>query len=222
MRQDLTEIVMIVDRSGSMQPLCDDAIGGFNTFLADQQKQPGAANLTLVLFDDKYEVPVDAESIQEVAPLNHDTYVPRGSTALFDAMGKTINQVGLRLANMQEQDRPGKVIVVTITDGQENASQEFNKAKISEMVKHQEEKYGWKFLFLSSDMAAMQDATIGAHAYARAGCYLGYQANPHGTSKAYHGVSVAVRNYRSTGNTGDLDDPNNVVVSSTSGEVNKN
>jgi Mg-chelatase subunit ChlD len=212
----------VVDRSGSMGPLRDDAIGGFNTFLADQQKQPGQANLTLVLFNELYDVVHDGKSIQDVQPLTAETYVPQGMTALLDAMGKAINQTGARLAALEEQDRPGKVIVVVLTDGQENSSCEFSKAKISEMVKHQEERYGWKVIFLSSDLNAIRDASTGAHSYANPhGCAL-YDMSPAGTHRAYNVASRAVASYRSTGNTGDLDEPNVVVSSSTSGEVNKN
>lgn len=215
MKNDLTEIIMVVDRSGSMGPLRADAIGGFNTFLADQQKQPGQANLTLVLFNDCYNVVVDGQPIQEVQPLTTETYVPQGMTALLDAMGKAINQTGVRLAAMAEQDRPEKVIMVVLTDGEENSSHEFSKAKISEMVRHQEEKYGWKVIFLSSDLNALQEATTGANAYVKPHCYVAYAANAGGTRSAYGVASRSVTSYRSTGNTGDLD-------ADSSDEVNKN
>lgn len=212
MRNDLTEIIMIVDRSGSMEPLRNDAIGGFNTFLEDQKKQSGQANLTLVLFNDGYDVVVDGKPIQEVSSLNHETYVPQGSTALLDAMGKAINQTGARLAAMDEQDRPGKVIVVVLTDGQENASHEFSKAKIAALVKQQEEQYNWKVIFLSSDMHAIQDAG----AYIRPGAVLRHAADAAGTCRSYVAASCAVSHYRATGAVGDLDD------NSSSGDANKN
>ena len=218
MRNDLTEIIMIMDRSGSMAVLRNDAIGGFNTFLEDQKKQPGAANLTLVLFHQYYDVIYAGRPIQEVPPLTTETYVPGGSTALLDAMGKAINQTGARLAAMEEQNRPGKVIVVILTDGQENSSMEFNKTRIAEMVQHQEEKYGWKVIFLSSDLNAVRDA----RAYIMPGSVLGYKPDANGTRGAYGVASCAVSSYRATGNTGDLN-ADNVVVSSTSGEgTNKN
>lgn len=207
MRDDLTEIIMVVDQSGSMEPLRTDAIGGFNAFLADQKKQPGHANLTLVLFNTEYRVVVDGQPIQDVPPLNIDTYVPGGMTALLDAMGKAINQTGTRLATIPEPDRPGKVILVVLTDGQENSSHEFSKAKIAEMVQHQEEKYGWKVIFLSSDLNAIRDASRGANAYVRLGCCAGFAADKAGTRAAYDQASDAVSSYRITGNTGDLADP---------------
>jgi uncharacterized protein YegL len=202
MRNDLTEIIMIVDRSGSMEPLRADAIGGFNAFLDDQKKQPGAANLTLVLFNHGYDVVVDGRPIQEVQSLTEKNYVPSGNTALLDAIGRTINQVGKRLADMQEADRPGKVILVILTDGQENASQEFNKDQIASMVKHQQEVYKWQVVFLSSDMNAIQDAQNLGVNQQTCGAYA---AGSVGTRRAYATMSKSVSNYRSTGSVGDVD-----------------
>ena len=136
MKEGLTEIISIVDRSGSMQSILDDAIGGFNTFLAAQQRQPGEAKLSLILFDHEYQVVHQAVDIQQVEPLNQDTYVPRGSTALLDAVGKTIDAVGERLAATAESERPSQVIVSILTDGYENASQTYSKPKVAEMIKH--------------------------------------------------------------------------------------
>ena len=136
MKERLTEIISIVDRSGSMQSILDDAIGGFNTFLAAQQRQPGQAKLSLILFDNEYQVVHQAVDIQQVEPLNQDTYVPRGSTALLDAVGKTIDAVGERLAATPESERPSQVIVSILTDGYENASQTYSKPKVAEMIKH--------------------------------------------------------------------------------------
>ena len=147
MKEGLTEIVSIVDRSGSMQSILDDAIGGFNTFLAAQQRQPGEAKLSLILFDHEYQIVHQAVDIQQVEPLNQDTYVPRGSTALLDAVGKTIDAVGERLAATPESERPSQVIVSILTDGYENASQTYSKPKVAEMIKHQTEKYSWAFEF---------------------------------------------------------------------------
>ena len=126
MKEGLTEIISIVDRSGSMQSILDDAIGGFNTFLAAQQRQPGEAKLSLILFDHEYQVVQQAVDIQQVEPLNQDTYVPRGSTALLDAVGKTIDAVGERLAATAESERPSQVIISILTDGYENARQTYS------------------------------------------------------------------------------------------------
>lgn len=160
MRADLTEIAFVLDRSGSMNPIAADAIGGFNTFLASQQALPGEARLTLVLFDHEYLVVHDNVAIRQVPPLDAKTFVPRGMTALLDAVGRTIDDVGVRLAATPEEQRPAKVIVAILTDGQENASRDYTFAKVAGMIKHQQEKYSWEFLFL----AANQDAIAAAGA----------------------------------------------------------
>jgi hypothetical protein len=116
MNKDLTEIAFILDRSGSMGAIARDAIGGFNQFLADQQGAPGQARLTVALFDDEYELHVDQVPIAETLPLDGTTYVPRGSTALLDAIGRTIDAIGKRLAATPEDQRPGKVIVAIFTE----------------------------------------------------------------------------------------------------------
>ncbi len=123
MKKNLTEIAFILDRSGSMSSVAQAAIAGFNSFLHDQQAAPGQARLTVVLFDDEYLVPIQSLPVDEVIPLDHTTYVPRNSTALLSAIGRTIDELGARLANLPETARPGKVIVAILTDGLENASQ---------------------------------------------------------------------------------------------------
>lgn len=155
MNKDLTEIAFILDRSGSMGSIARDAIGGFNQFLADQQSAPGQARLTVVLFDDEYLLHVDQVPIAETLPLDSTTYVPRGSTALLDAIGRTIDGIGKRLAATREDQRPGKVIVAIFTDGQENASLEYTWRKVSRRIRHQQEKYGWEFLFLGANQDAI-------------------------------------------------------------------
>jgi len=158
MKEELTEIISIVDRSGSMESILDDAIGGFNTFLRSQQAQPGEAKLSLILFDHEYQVVHQAVDIQQVEPLNQDTYVPRGSTALLDAVGKTIDAGGERLAATPESERPSQVIISILTDGYENASQTYSKPKVAEMIKHQTEKYNWAFEFQAANMDAFAAA----------------------------------------------------------------
>ncbi len=158
MKEGLTEIISLVDRSGSMQSILDDAIGGFNTFLRSQQDQPGEAKLSLILFDHEYQIVHQAVDIQQVEPLNQDTYVPRGSTALLDAVGKTIDAVGERLAATPESEKPAQVIISILTDGYENASQTYSKPKVAEMIKHQTEKYNWAFEFQAANMDAFAAA----------------------------------------------------------------
>ncbi len=156
--KNLTEIVAILDRSGSMQNLRTDTIGGFNSFIAEQKKAEGKAVLTLVQFDDLYQIDYEGKDINDVADLDETTYVPRGSTALLDAVGRTINAVGSRLAKLPEDQRPGQVIFLVITDGQENTSREFQAEKVKEMVKHQTDTYQWSFIFMGGgDIESQKD-----------------------------------------------------------------
>jgi len=161
MNKKLTEIAYILDRSGSMQPLVESAISGFNTFLKDQQETPGDANFTLVLFDDEYLLHADRAPIAEVQPLDAKSYVPRSCTALLDAIVRTINNIGKKLAKTPEEDRPGKVIIAIYTDGYENASTDYDAKKIRKMIRHQTKNYNWEFLFL----AANEDAIATAASY---------------------------------------------------------
>lgn len=154
MKSNFTEIIFVLDRSGSMSPLVDDVVGGFNSIIDSQRKIDGIATVTLVLFDDKYEVLYSAKDINDIPPLTVKQYSPRGLTALLDAVGKTIDDEGLRLSNMTEDERPSKVLFIINTDGFENASREYTKQRICEMVTHQREKYSWEFLFLGADIDA--------------------------------------------------------------------
>lgn len=162
MNRNLTAIAAVVDRSGSMEPLVDDAIGGFNAFLAAQQAAPGEVRLTLALFDHEILVPCLDQPIAAVPPLDRSTYVPRGSTALLDAIGTTIDELGLRLAHTPEAERPGTVIVAILTDGHENASTRYRSNQIADRIAHQRAFYDWEFVFL----AANEDAIITAQSLA--------------------------------------------------------
>jgi len=150
MNQNLTEIVFILDRSGSMGGLENDTIGGFNGFVKKQAKD-GQTSLTTVLFDDRYEIihnGIDAGK----AVLTEKEYYTRGSTALLDAVGKTITDVGNRLNETPETSRPGKVIFVITTDGLENASREFSYNEVKKMITHQTETYNWEFIFMGANI----------------------------------------------------------------------
>lgn len=164
MNSHLTEIIFLLDRSGSMHGLEQDTIGGINSLIAKQNEMAGKTQLTLVLFDDQYELVwngVDAHT----ARLTEKEYYVRGMTALLDAVGKTILDVGHRLAHTKEEDRPSKVMFVITTDGLENASREFTRKKVQEMIKHQEERYNWEFLFMGANIdAAKEAAEIGIKA----------------------------------------------------------
>lgn len=155
MRNDLTDITLVVDRSGSMQSCIADAEGGINTFIVDQKAQPNSANFTLVQFDNVYEFVHNGVPISEVGPFN---LVPRGGTALLDAVGRAINETGARLAKTQEADRPKLVVFVIVTDGGENASVEFTKSKIREMVERQTNTHKWTFVYLGANQDAFAEA----------------------------------------------------------------
>lgn len=156
------EIICIIDESGSMESIRDDAIGGFNTFLDEQKKVPGEATLTLVKFNNKISTVLENEPLADVIPLSQKTYFPRRTTALFDAIGFTIDSVGKRLAATPEDARPDKVIVAILTDGQENSSITFKDRPdlIKEKINHQREKYSWEFIFLAANTDAFADGTV--------------------------------------------------------------
>ncbi len=151
MRTDLTDITMVIDRSGSMDSIKTDAEGGINTFIESQKSEPGEALLTLVQFDTEYEFVHQGVPIGGVPKFK---LVPRGSTALLDAVGRSINETGARLAAVEESQRPGLVVFVIVTDGAENSSKEFTRERIRQMVELQQSVYKWQFTFL----AANQDA----------------------------------------------------------------
>ena len=158
MKENSTELVFILDRSGSMSGLETDTIGGFNSMLKKQKKESGEAFVTTVLFDDKYEVLHDRYDIKGVNLLTEKEYYVRGSTALLDAIGITINNIGKALSDTKEEDRPGKVLFVIITDGMENSSREFSYEKVKKMVEHQKSKYAWDFIFLGANIDAIKTA----------------------------------------------------------------
>lgn len=154
MKKDLCEIIMVLDESGSMGSCKSDTIGGVNEFLKNQKRIKGEVNVTLVKFSDYYNVVNDAIPLNQVVYLDDNNYTPSYTTALLDAVGKTINIIGKRLADTHEENRPEKVIFVIITDGMENASRGFTRSQIFDMVSHQKQKYNWEFIFLGADIDA--------------------------------------------------------------------
>ena len=155
MDKNLTEIIVVTDRSGSMASVADDAIGGFNTFLEEQQKsEEGRCLLTYCQFDTSYEVVHEALPIKDMKPLDSGTFQPRGGTALLDAVGKTIDDVGRRLKKTPEDQRPGNVVMVILTDGEENSSRGYSLDKVQEMIKRQSSDYDWTFIFLGQGIDA--------------------------------------------------------------------
>lgn len=159
MNTNLTEIAYILDRSGSMQSLQEAAIAAFNNFIKSQLDVPGDARLTLIQFDDAYEVPISAQLIEEVLQLTAATYVPRGSTALLDAIGRTIKETDKRIQALSENDRPGKVIITIFTDGEENASHEYSHKHISDLIRIYRDEKQWEFIFLAANQDAIATAS---------------------------------------------------------------
>lgn len=155
MKSNLTDITLVIDRSGSMEAIRKDAEGGVNTFIREQAQHPGEALLTLVHFDTEYEFVHKGIPVKRVPAYK---LVPRGNTALLDAVGRAINETGERLAKMAESDRPGLVIFVIVTDGEENSSTEFTKAQIKEKIDQQQTKYNWQFTFLGANQDAFAEA----------------------------------------------------------------
>jgi hypothetical protein len=196
-----TDITIILDRSGSMESVKSDTIGGFNSFLSEQQNVEGEAALSLVQFDDQYEVVYEDKDIHAADRLTEATFQPRGMTALLDAVGRTINAVGRRLAALPEAERPDKVLLVIMTDGFENASREFSAEKVSEMINHQRDVYRWEFMFIGANQDAILSAgAIGIPAQAA----LTYAANSEGTEIAFSMVASKIKNYRMSENAAEL------------------
>lgn len=158
MKKNLTELVFILDKSGSMSGLEKDTIGGFNSMLDQQRKVDGECVITTVLFDNRYELLHDRIDIRAVQPITGKEYFVGGSTALLDAIGKTIHKIGMAQKNTAEDYRAEKVMFVIITDGEENASRHFSSAQIQQMIQHQKERYGWEFIFLGANIDAVETA----------------------------------------------------------------
>jgi hypothetical protein len=148
-----TDITMVLDRSGSMQSIKDDTIGGFDAFTSEQRRLPGRCTVSLVQFDNVYEEVYTGRDLADVPSL---TLVPRGSTAMLDAIGRAVNATGARLAAMPEDRRPGTVIVGIMTDGLENASREFTYPMVKALIEQQEQVYGWTFMYMGANQDAIE------------------------------------------------------------------
>ena len=198
MKKDLTEIIYILDRSGSMHNLTADTIGGYNSMIEKQKNEPGEAYVTTVLFDDGYELLHDHVNIKEIQPITNKEYYAKGCTALLDAVGKTINSIGSRLSATPEEERPEKVILVIVTDGLENSSCEFDKQTVKDMIEHQQNKYSWTFMFLGANMDAVSEA---ASYGISSGYSRTYMANSRGTDAVYTATCDALTSLRSMDST---------------------
>jgi uncharacterized protein YegL len=158
MKKNLTELVMILDRSGSMGGLESDTIGGYNSMLRKQKDTEGEVLVSTVLFDDRSEVLYDRVPLSEMTQMTDKEYYVRGCTALLDAVGGAIHHIGNVHKYVREEDRPEKTIIVIMTDGLENASREYSYDRVKKMVEQQKEKYGWEFIFLGANIDAIETA----------------------------------------------------------------
>ena len=193
MKQNLTEIVFILDRSGSMAGLEKDTIGGFNAMMEKQKKEPGEALISTVLFDNNTQVIHDRVPLERMEPLTEKEYFVRGSTALLDAVGGAIHHIGNVHKYAREEDRPEKTLFVITTDGMENASRLYSYDRVRAMIRRQQEKYGWEFLFLGANIDAAEEA---GRFGIRPECAADYRADSQGTEVIYASICEAVHQVR--------------------------
>ncbi|MBP7331618.1 MAG: VWA domain-containing protein [Firmicutes bacterium] len=193
MKKGLTELVFILDRSGSMSGLESDTIGGYNSLLDKQKKEDGECVITTVLFDDKYELLHDRINLKCVATITDREYFVLGATALLDAVGRTIDKIINGQKHTVEDERAEKVMFVVTTDGMENASREYSYDKVRQMIERQKEKYGWEFIFLGANIDAVETAARFGISADRA---ANYHADPEGIHLNYAVVSDAVCCFR--------------------------
>lgn len=196
MKKRLTELVFILDKSGSMSGLENDTIGGFNSMLEKQKAVEGECTITTVLFNSHYELLHDRIDIKAVKPISHKEYQVGGSTALLDAIGETIHKIGNTQKNTAEDYRAEKVMFVIITDGEENSSREFSAENIKERIENQKNKYGWEFIFLGANIDAVQTAGRFGISANRAVDYL---ADIEGTKLNYEVMARTVSAFREEG-----------------------
>lgn len=193
MKPNFTEIIVILDRSGSMESIKKDMMGGFDTFIKEQRLVPGECKVSLYQFDTIYEPVYEGKSLQDVPPLS---LVPRDGTALYDAVAKTIVATGERLNRTPERERPSKVLVMIITDGEENSSKEYSKhqngaLRVKQMIDHQQQKYSWQFVYLGvGDLVVEQARAIGIYTASS------YEASAGGAKGLFAAVSNSTRAYR--------------------------
>jgi uncharacterized protein YegL len=209
MKTSLTELVFILDRSGSMGGLESDTIGGFNSMLAKQQEEPGECRITTVLFDNQHEILHDRIDIKAVSAITDNEYFVRGSTALLDAIGMTINKIGSVQKNTAGDYRADKVLFIITTDGMENASHEFDYKKIKSMIERQKSKYSWEFIFLGANIDAVEVANRFGVDKNRA---QNFHNDSDGIALNYAVVNETVASFRSAPRGASLDDNWNVKI----------
>ena len=196
MKKNLTELVFILDKSGSMSGLESDTIGGFNSMLEKQKAVDGECRITTVLFDNTYTLLHDRIDIRAVSPMTNGEYFVGGSTALLDAIGQTINKLVIVQRNTAEDYRADKVMFVILTDGEENSSREYSGDKVRGMIEHEKEKYGWEFIFLGANIDAVQTAQRFGIDADRA---VDYVPDAKGTRLNFEAMAETVACYRMTG-----------------------
>ena len=200
MKKNYTHLTVCLDRSGSMASMAKDVIGGFNTLVADQIKVEGEATMTVAKFDTQYEIISDFMRVSDVILLDSSNFQPRGSTALLDAMGKTMNDVRERINQMPEDEKPSKALFVFMTDGEENASREYNRDRVFEMIsdlknesENDESAIQWDFVFIGANQDAIQ---AGGSYGIRRDASLTYTANGDGATRAFCSLSDSITSYR--------------------------
>jgi uncharacterized protein YegL len=193
MKKGLTELVFILDKSGSMGRLESDTIGGYNSMLEKQQAVEGDCHITTVLFDNDYELLHDRIDIKAVSPITEKEYYVGGSTALLDAIGKTIHKTGNAQKHTADEYRAEKVIFVIITDGEENSSCEYSAHRVKHMIERQTNRYGWEFIYLGANIDAVETAGRYGIAVGRA---QNFHADGDGVELNFQVVSEAVATYR--------------------------
>ncbi|MBQ8684440.1 MAG: VWA domain-containing protein [Clostridia bacterium] len=189
MKNNMTELVFILDRSGSMAGLESDTIGGFNSMVARQKKQEGGCYVSTILFDDASEVVHDRVRLEDVPPMTEQDYTVRGCTALLDALGGAIRHIGNIHKYARPEDVPAHTLFVITTDGMENASRRYTSDRVKAMIQHQKEAYGWEFLFIGANIDAVETAARWGIGADRA---VNYRADAKGTQILYESVSEAV------------------------------
>lgn len=197
-KMDATEIICIIDRSGSMDSIKTDVIGGFNGFLRSQKEVPGNAFLTLAQFDDEYQIVYDYLNIHEVQDYDSDTYVPRGLTALYDAIGKTLTTISNRRDSKNPEDVPKRVMVAIMTDGEENSSKYYSLSKIKSMIEERT-RIGWEFLFLTVGLDKFKSNSIGSNIGIQPNRVFAVEHNTRGMNALYGSVNSFASSYRTSG-----------------------
>ncbi len=188
MKKDV-DIIVVLDRSGSMQSIKNETISGFNSFVSEQKKLDYRSSLTLVQFDDRYQIDYESVDINKVPELNTDTFVPRGLTALLDAIGKTIKTTRDRYSKLVKNDLPDKTIFVIITDGQENNSTKYNRKRIFKKIRKMEKEQNWEFVFLGANQDAISEANNYGINAKRA---MTYAADKVGTTDMFFSLSANI------------------------------